>query len=148
MQPVPRADTMAQKLLLTILTPERAVLSDKEVDFVAIPAYDGEMGILPGHASYVAQLKEGPLNYRDGAKKEVFAVLNGFAEIHKDKVLVLAEGAELAREISEESARQEYQRARAALAMRGKDMDLDSAQASLRRAIVLMKIAGIKKRPK
>ena len=139
---------MAKKLLLTILTPERAILSDKEVDSVTIPAFEGEMGILPGHASYVAQLKEGVLHYMDGHKKEVFAVLNGFAEIHKGKVLILAEEAALAKEISEESARQAYQKAREVLAMRGKDMDLDAAQASLRRAIVLMKIAGIKKRYK
>ena len=139
---------MAKKLLLTILTPERAILRDQAVDFVAIPAFEGEMGILPGHASYVAQLKEGVLNYRDGHKKEVFAVLNGFAEIHKDRVLILAEGAELAKEISEESARQAYQKAREVLAMRGKDMDLDAAQASLRRAILLMKIAVTKKKYK
>ncbi len=139
---------MAKKLLLTILTPERAILSDKEIDYVSIPAFEGEMGILPGHASYVSQLKEGALHYRDGHTKETFAILNGFAEIHNDKVLILAEGAELAKEISEESARQAYQKARDVLATRGKDMDLDAAQASLRRAIVLMKIAGIKKRHK
>ena len=139
---------MAKKLLLTILTPERAILTDKEVDSVTIPAFRGEMGVLPGHVSYVAQLKEGVLNYREGPRKEIFAVLNGFAEIHDNKVLILAEGAELAREISEESARQEYQKAKEVLAMRGEDLDLDAAQASLRRAVVLMKVAGIKKNRK
>lgn len=137
---------MAKKLLLTILTPERAILKDQEVDSVIIPAFEGEMGILPGHTAYVAQLKEGVLHYRDGHKKELFAVLNGFAEINGDRVLILAEGAELAKEISEESARQAYQKAKDVLAMRGKDMDLDAAQASLRRAVLLMKVAGVKKR--
>jgi len=137
---------MAKKLLLTILTPERAILEDQEVDCVTIPAFEGEMGILPGHISYVAQLREGVLHYRAGHKKEVFAILNGFAEINCDRVLILAEGAELAKEISEESARQAYQKAKDVLAMRGKDMDLDAAQASLRRAVLLMKVAGVKKR--
>ena len=137
---------MADKLLLTILTPEKALLTDKEADFVSFPAFDGEMGVLPGHADFVVQLKEGVLKYKDGHKKEIFAVLSGFAEVHKNKVLILAEEAELAKEIDEERARQAYQKAKDALAMRGKDMDLDSAQAALRRAIVRMKIAELKKR--
>ena len=137
---------MADKLLLTILTPEKAFLTDKEADFVSFPAFDGEMGVLPGHASFVVQLKEGVLKYRDGRTKDIFAVLSGFAEVHKNSVLILAEEAELAKEIDEERARQAYQKAKNALAMRGKDMDLDSAQAALRRAIVRMKIAELKKR--
>lgn len=137
---------MRKKLLLTILTPEKAFLTDEEVDSVTIPAFDGEMGVLPGHAPFVVQLKEGVLSYREGHAKELFAVLNGFAEINMDRVLILAEEAELAREISEESARQAYQKAKDALAMRGKDMDLDAAQASLRRAVVRMKIAELGKR--
>ena len=137
---------MANKLLLTILTPEKAFLTDKEADFVSIPAFGGEMGILPGHISFVVQLKEGVLKYRDGHKKEIFAVLSGYAEVDKNKVLILAEEAELAKEIDEESARQAYQKAKDALAMRGKDMDLDAAQAALRRAVVRMKIAELRKR--
>ena len=139
---------MADKLRLTILTPEKSFLTDKEVDFVSIPAFDGEMGILPGHASFVVQLKEGVLKYKDDHKKEAFAVLSGFAEVDKNKVLILAEEAELAKEIDEERARQAYQKAKDALAMRGKDMELDAAQAALRRAIVRIKIAEFRKRHK
>jgi len=139
---------MPNKLLLTILTPEKAFLTDKEVDFVSVPAFEGEMGIMPGHISFVVQLKEGALRYKDGHKKEVFAVLSGFAEVCGNKVLILAEEAELAREINEERARQAYQKAKDALAMRGKDMDLDAAQAALRRAVARLKIAELKKRYK
>ncbi len=139
---------MENKLLLTILTPEKPVLTDKPVDFVSIPAFGGEMGVLPGHASFVVQLKEGVLKYKDEHKKEVFAVLNGFAEIHKDKVLILAEAAELAKEVDEERARQSYQKAKETLAMRGKDLDLDAAQAALRRAVIRLKIAEFRKRYK
>ena len=139
---------MAKKLLLTILTPERAILKDQEVDSVTIPAFEGEMGILPGHMAYVAQLKEGVLHYKDGHKKEVFAVLNGFAEIHKDRVIVLAEAAELAREVNEERARQAYQKAKETLAIRGADLDLDEAGASLRRAAVRMKVVEFRRKHK
>lgn len=139
---------MKNKIELTILTPETTVLRDKEVDFVTIPAVNGEMGILPAHVSYVVQLREGVLKYKEDHKREMFAVMSGFAEIHKNKVLILAEAAELSREISEERARQAYQQAKDALAMRGKDMDLDAAQAALRRAAVRLKIAELKRKHK
>ena len=134
--------------MLTILTPEKSVLTDKPVDFVTIPAFGGEMGVLPGHASFVVQLKEGVLKYKDEHKKEIFAVLTGFAEVHQNKVLILAEAAELAKEVDEERARQAYQKAKDALAMRGKDMDLDSAQAALRRAVIRLKIAEFRRKYK
>ena len=134
-----------KQLLLTIVTPEKTVLTDKPVDFVTIPAFGGEMGVLPGHASFVVQLKEGVMHYTDGASNEIFAVLNGFAEIHQDRVLIMAEAAELAKEVNEERARQAFQKAKETLAMRGADLDLDSAQASLRRAAVRLKIAELRR---
>lgn len=118
------------------------------VDFVTIPAVGGEMGVLPGHAPFVVQLTEGVLKYREDHKRDAFAVFSGFAEIHENKVLVLAEAAELAKEADEERARQAYQQAKEVLAMRGKDLDLDAAQAALRRAVVRMKIAEYKKKHK
>jgi F-type H+-transporting ATPase subunit epsilon len=130
-----------KKLLLTIVTPEKTVLADKPVDLVTIPALEGEMGVLPGHASFVVQLKEGLMHYKDGPHKEFFSVLSGFAEIYKDRVLVLAEAAELAKEVNEERARQAYQKAKETLAIRGADLDLDEAQASLRRAAIRLKAA-------
>jgi F-type H+-transporting ATPase subunit epsilon len=136
------------KLLLTIVTPEKTVLTGVPVDFVVIPAVGGEMGVLPGHASFVVELKEGVMRYTEGHHKEIFAVLNGFAEIHKDKVLVLAEAAELAKEVNEERARQAYQKAKQTLAMRGADMDLDEATAALRRAAIRMKVAEFRKKHK
>ena len=137
-----------KRLLLTIVTPEKTILTDHPVDFVTTPAEGGEMGVLPGHAPQVAQLREGIMHYRDGHHKEVFAVLNGFAEIYRDRVLVLAEAAELAKEVSEERARQAYQQAKQTLAMRGADMDLDEATASLRRAAVRMKVAEFRRKHK
>ena len=135
-------------LLLTIVTPEKTVLSDKPVESVTIPAFGGEMGVLPGHASFVVQLMEGILHYKEGPRKEFFAVLNGFAEIHKDRVMVLAESAELSKEVDEERARQAYQKAKETLAVRRGDLDLDEASGALRRAAVRMKVAEFRRRHK
>jgi F-type H+-transporting ATPase subunit epsilon len=126
---------------LTIVTPEKTVLDGKAVDSVTLPAFGGELGILPGHASYVLQLKEGILRYRDGIHREVFAVLSGFAEIHLNKVMVLAEAAELAEEVNGERARQAYKKAKENINVRGADLDLDEANAALRRAAARLKAA-------
>ena len=67
--------------------------------------------------------------------------MGGFAEINKNNILVLAEAAELSREIDEERARQAYRKAKDTLSVKGDDLDLDSAQAALRRAAVRLKIA-------
>ena len=91
---------------------------------------------------------EGILHYRDGHHKEIFAVLNGFAEIHKDKVLILAESAELAKEVDEERARQAHQKAKELLAIRDADLDLEEASAALRRAAVRLKVAEFRRKHK
>jgi F-type H+-transporting ATPase subunit epsilon len=137
-----------KKISLSIITPERVVLPETHVNCVSLPAFGGEMGILPGHASFVVQLKEGVLRYHDGIKAEIFSVLSGYAEIHRDKVTVLAEAAELAEEINEERARQSETQAKEKLLGRDKDLDLDEATAALRRAGARMKAARLHSKDK
>lgn len=134
-----------RKIKLTVLTPDRPLISELEVDSLILPAFEGEMGILPGHAPLVAQLKEGILKYRRGESEDFLSVFWGFAYIKKDEAVILTEMAELLKEVNEERARQEFQRAKNAINMRGADLDLDSAQASLKKAVVRMKLAAIKK---
>lgn len=137
---------MKDNLSLSIITPFKVYIEDLEADFVALPAYGGEMGILPGHVSFVVQLKDGILRYRAKGEERIYAVLGGFAKIEKNSVTVLAEGADLAREIDEEKSRQEYQKAKDALATKGKDIDLDAAQASLRKSALRIKVAELKRK--
>ncbi|MEK7722156.1 MAG: F0F1 ATP synthase subunit epsilon [Elusimicrobiota bacterium] len=137
-----------KQLLLTIVTPEKTVIRDTPVEAVTIPAFEGELGVLPDHASFVVQLREGLLHYREGGHREIFAVLSGFAEIHKNRVMVLAEAAELAKEVDEERARQAYRKAKETLAIRGADLDLDEASMALRRAAVRIKLAEFRRRHK
>lgn len=135
-----------KQILLTIVTPEKTALSARPVDFVAIPALEGEMGVLPGHAPMVVQIKEGVLRYVSAGETDAFAVLSGFAEICGDRVLVLAEAAELAKEINEERARQAWRKAKDAMAMKGDQVDIDEAQAALKRAAVRLKLAEYRKK--
>jgi F-type H+-transporting ATPase subunit epsilon len=135
---------MKEKIILSIVTPEKVYLSNGEVDFVSLPASEGEMGILPGHISVVVQLKDGFLRYSSEEGEEIFAILGGFAQVDKNKVIVLAEGAELTKEIDEESARQEHQKAKDALLRKSADIDLEAANASLRRSSLRIKALELK----
>ena len=50
---------MADTLHVEIATPDRMVVQ-QEADYATIPGKDGEMGILPGHAALLSELKAGP----------------------------------------------------------------------------------------
>ena len=84
---------MAATFRLSVVTPEREVLA-VEARFVALPAYDGEMGILPRRAPLLAQLGSGLLRVEaaDGAKRSLF-VSGGFAQMVDDKLTLLTEEA-------------------------------------------------------
>ncbi len=137
-----------KKLKLTILTPERVIIEDKEVDSVIIPAYEGEMGVLPGHIPYIAQLKEGILRYRDGEKEEVLSIFWGYFEVRDNKVIILAEDAKLAKEIDEEKERQEYQRLKEAFISKDKAYNFEDLEIQLKKSIVNLKLSELRRKTK
>ena len=53
----------SKKVRCVIVTPERAVL-DQPADFVALPLYDGELGVLPGRAPLIGRLGIGDSGHR------------------------------------------------------------------------------------
>jgi len=94
---------MAEKLRLEIVSPERQLLS-AEVDEIVAPGVEGEFGVLPGHTAFLTALKMGELIYKQGGKEEYVALERWFFEVVDNKVTVIAEGAELGREINLEEA--------------------------------------------
>jgi F-type H+-transporting ATPase subunit epsilon len=84
---------MAATFQLSVVTPEREVLA-VEAKFVALPAYDGEMGILAHRAPLLAKLGSGMLRVEEasGAKRSLF-VAGGFAQMVDDKLTLLTEEA-------------------------------------------------------
>lgn len=83
---------------LDIVTPEKRVIS-VAVDHVRAPSADGLFGVLPGHTPFLASMEPGELTYRIGATEHRYFVGGGFVEVGDDKVIVLAEAAELVDEI-------------------------------------------------
>ena len=132
-----------KKLRLQITTPQKPVL-DKEVDFVVLPAYEGEMGVLYNHAPYVAKLTFGELRYTVDGKEEVFALMGGLAEIAQNEVSVFAEDIALAREVDEEATKQKIEQAKASLSAKGADIDMELAEIELKKALLLLKVKNKK----
>lgn len=73
---------------LIVVTPEATVL-DKRVDFVALPLYDGEIGVARGRAPLIGRLGYGELRYVDGSQSARFYVDGGFVQVAGDVVSVL-----------------------------------------------------------
>jgi F-type H+-transporting ATPase subunit epsilon len=66
-----------------------------EADEVVVTTTGGEMGILPNHEPFVAQVVPGPITIKHGkGAPEVFATYGGLLEITKDYVRVLADEAD------------------------------------------------------
>lgn len=128
-----------KKLRLQIITPQKPVL-DKLVDFVALPAFNGELGVLPGHIQYVAKLNYGVLRYVENGVEEDFAVLGGFAEIAKDTVSVFAEDATLAQEVDEEAERQKIAQAKASLSSQDPDINMELAEMEIKKSLLMLKV--------
>jgi F-type H+-transporting ATPase subunit epsilon len=77
-------------LKLSVISPE-AVLFQGETDSVVAPAYDGEIGILTGHAPLMALLGNGVL--RLGGSGQRFNVNGGFLQVINNDVRVVTEKA-------------------------------------------------------
>ena len=105
---------MADTLLLQLVSPER-LLVEEQVTEAQIPALDGYIGVLPGGAPLLSELKPGGvLTYRARGEEKVLAVYGGFVEVLPDRVRVLADGAEFREEINLQQAQQQFEEARKA----------------------------------
>src|SRR4051794_11590442 len=82
-----------------VVTPERAVL-DEAADFVALPMYDGELGVLPGRAPLIGRLGFGELRTRRGGAVRRYYVDGGFAQVRNNVVTVLTPRAVRAEDIN------------------------------------------------
>jgi F-type H+-transporting ATPase subunit epsilon len=91
-------------LAVSIVTPEREVWAG-EATFVVARAEGGEIGILPGHAPFLGELRHSQLKIVHADGETLFAVHAGFIEVYEDRVTVLAPVSENASEIDVERAR-------------------------------------------
>jgi len=128
-------------LQLEIVTPERQVYSDT-VDSVQVPGSEGELGVLPHHAPLVSTLGVGELRFRKDGTEESFAIVGGFLQVRPDRVVVLAETADLASDIDLEKAQEARREAERALESGFHEgADLSAARAQLQQALLRIRVA-------
>lgn len=130
-------------LKLEIVTPERTVY-ERDVASVSVKGAAGELGILPKHVPLVSPLKVAPVRAKkpEGGE-DLIAVHGGFMEVRRDKVVILAEAAELPEEIDVDRALRAKERAEERLRHR-ENYDFRRAEIALQRAMTRLEIKGFK----
>ena len=130
------------KLNVEIVTGERVVFQESEVDMVVAPGADGQLGVLPQHAPLVTLLDAGELRVHKGNAQQSLFVFGGFMEVTPDKVIILADSAERVEEIDVARAEEARDRAQKAIAERGEVVEVEEALSALRRANLRLKLGS------
>ncbi|MEN8183909.1 MAG: ATP synthase F1 subunit epsilon [Myxococcota bacterium] len=130
---------------LNIVTPQGPAY-EGEVETVVLPGSEGRFGVLEGHERFLAPLKVGEVELRGSAGTEYAAISGGFADVGPDRVVVLAEACELAREIDVARAQRAQRGAEAELQrLRAENADEHEFrlwEAALERAVVRIRTGG------
>ena len=119
-----------------VVTPEQTVL-EASADFVALPLYDGEIGIAPGHTPLIGRLGYGEMRIRDADRTLRYYVEGGFVEVIGNVVSVLTARAVTADTVDADVAREQLNVARSRSArspqeMAIRDRAVNQARAQLR----------------
>jgi len=137
------AEAKIEQIHLEIVTPDRVMVRDPVLS-VSLPGRNGYLGVLPGHAPLLSELKPGELSFAQGRTTYYLCVNSGFAEVLQHRVTVLVENSERPEEIDVERAQRARQRAEERLRRAGAgDAEIDAfrAQAALGRAMARLEVA-------
>jgi F-type H+-transporting ATPase subunit epsilon len=133
---------LPENIELEIVTPERHVLA-QTVQWIEMPGKEGYLGILPGHAPLITELGIGVLTYRTNGEAHSLTVMQGYAEVLPDRVIVLAEISERAEEIDVARSRAKMEEAQSQLSKAGAgEVDWQLAATTLERALARLQVAS------
>jgi|SRR5579863_464070 len=132
---------MADAFELEVATPERLIVEELVTES-QIPARDGYIGVLPGHAPLVAELQTGVLSYVARGRTRYLAIHGGFVEVLPDHVRVLADLGERAEEIDVNRAQAALQRAQRTMEEPHVDIDPAAALAEMQKAQARLEAAA------
>src|SRR5262245_55890496 len=97
-----------KKIQCVVVTPEKTLI-DELVEFVALPLYDGELGVLPGRAPLIGRLGFGELRTKTGEVPHRYYVDGGFAQVRHNVVTVLTQRATPADQLDSAAAARELE---------------------------------------
>src|SRR5438477_10474445 len=128
---------------LELVTPERVLFSE-EVQAVRAPGINGSFGVLARHAPMLTELTTGliKLTLANGFDAYI-ATSGGFMEVSRQKVIILADSAELSEEIDVEKARAAAERARKLLEVPGANINAEEVREELERARNRIRVAEL-----
>lgn len=133
---------------LNLVTPEKKLVAGTEIDEIYVPAYRGELNILPGHAPLMTTLSTGVLRYRLKGESVLhpIAISWGYCQVSPAGVNILAETAERPEEI--DLARVSAAKAKASERLGSTDLseaDLAKYQNKVERARIREEVVSISK---
>lgn len=95
---------MAKLLHCIVVTPEATAL-EQDAEFVALPLYDGEIGIAPNHSPMIGRLGYGEMRIRSaGGSVAKYYLDGGFVQVADNVVSVLTNRALPAARLDETAA--------------------------------------------
>jgi F-type H+-transporting ATPase subunit epsilon len=128
-------------LRFELVTAERQVFADENVDMIIAPSVDGQVGILPHHAPLIAILEPGEVRVVKGSDEQSLVVAGGFLEVLDDMVTILADAAERSEEINLAEAEQARNRAEQTIANRGAPgSDLVAVELAMRYSMIRLRV--------
>jgi|TARA_B100001964_G_C13973303_1_gene482892 ATP synthase F1 epsilon subunit len=76
---------------IEIISPEKMIFSDKNVQEVILPSYEGEMGILKDHIPIISFLRPGIVKISKSSKNvNSFFVQDGIIEFYSNNLTILS----------------------------------------------------------
>ena len=118
---------------LEILTPEKAIFKGKITSLV-VPAHEGYLGVMVGHAPFVCALSTGEVIIRQEEGDTFLALSGGFMEVTPDKTIVLADSSETLEVIDTQRVEKSRTKALEQMKTSQLDEDYDLAYTAFQRA--------------
>ena len=132
---------------MTLVTPEKKLFTERPIEEAFIPAYNGELNILPGHAPLMTTMTTGILRYRvqGESKFESVAISWGYCQVNPSGINVLAETAESPEEIDLDRVNAAIKKANEQLAVSELQTEqMEKYQRKIMRANVRSSVASLK----
>jgi len=133
---------VSQLMTLDIITPERLFLQTKAQSIV-VDTPDGQLGILHGHSPAVIALAIGQIRIRRESGEWVTCFNSeGFAEVSRESVRIMAQAVEWPEEIDRNRAEQAQREAREQLRQKQSQREYLATTASLARAMARLRVSS------
>ena len=124
---------------LQIITPKKLV-REEEISSITLPAYDGEITVLPNHQPLLSLLVEGIVTLRRGTKEESLAIGGGYIETNGKTMKLLVSRAYGQDEIDEKLTADAVERAKKLIQESADPTNKAEAEALMRRSLIDSKL--------